>query len=53
VEEGLEAQEEVADVDLLARGQQDVGGRVVADAVLVGPGREVAMGGAAEPRVAV
>jgi hypothetical protein len=43
----------VADVDLLARGEQDVGGRVVADAVLVGPGGQVAVGGAAEAGVAV
>jgi hypothetical protein len=37
VEQRLEAQEQVADVDLLARGEQDIGRRVVADAVLVRP----------------
>jgi hypothetical protein len=53
VEQSVQAQEQVADVDLLAGEEQDVGGRVVADAVLVGPGRQVAVGGLAQPRVAV
>ena len=43
----------MADVDLLAGGEQDIGRRVVAGAVLVGPCRQVAVGGPAEPRVAV
>jgi hypothetical protein len=53
MQQGLQAQEEVADVDLLARVEQDVRRRVVADAVLVRPGRQVAEGGPSQPRVAV
>jgi hypothetical protein len=53
VQQGLQAEEQVADVDLLARAEQDVRRGVVADAVLVGPGRQVAVGDPSQPRVPV